>query len=265
MDIPLPLQAVLLGAVQGLTEFLPVSSTAHLAVAPRLLGWESPLLNSLRFDVALHAGTLAALLLALGPDWLRLVPALRRPRSRDGALGWELLLACVPAGLAALLLEDKVAGPLRGPLPVAAFLSAGALLLWWADERATPGTGPERAGFCRALAIGCVQAFAILPGLSRSGLTMTAAVLLGMSRPGAVRYSFLLSAPLLAAATGWEARHLAGLGTGELAALAAGTLAAAATGTLAIRWLLAAVARIGFLPFVGYRIVAASLLAAWAL
>ena len=261
---PLLIPAILLGAVQGLTEFLPVSSTAHLTVIPRLFGWDSPLLNSLAFDVALHTGTLAALLLVVGKDWLNLAPALLKPRSARGKFGWGLILATIPAGLAGLLFEDSVNGTLRGTLYVAFFLAAGALLLWWTDSR-RPGRGvAEKTGIGRALLVGFAQALAILPGLSRSGITITAGMALGLSKKEAARYSFLLSTPLLAAATAWEMRHLPTTAAGDIVPMLAGVVSAGITGTLALRWLLGLANRIGYRPFAVYRLILAASLAIWA-
>lgn len=259
------IHAVILGIVQGVTEFLPVSSTAHLAVLPRVLGWKTPLLNSLSFDVALHAGTLIALLAVFGAEWARMVPALLHPRSRPGRTAWGLGLAVIPAAIAGAFLEDRFAGPLREPGFVALFLAVGAILLWWADAR---GGGRGRVGSTTlrmALLIGFAQAFALLPGLSRSGITITAGLLLGLSRSESARYSFLLSTPLLLGALAWEARHFSGFAPGEWAAVLAGTVAAAAAGFASIRLLLRLVRGSGYAPYAVYRLLLAALIALWAL
>jgi undecaprenyl-diphosphatase len=251
---PLPdlLSAVLLGVVQGVTEFLPVSSTAHLVVVPRLLGIDSPLLNSLSFDAALHLGTLAALLAAFGADIARLAKGLARPTSRDGRLGWWIGLGSIPALAAGKLLEDRVSGSLRSPLWVAAFLAAGAVILLLAQVVRKRGT-MARLSAGRAVAIGCSQALALLPGLSRSGITMSAGLLAGLSRPEAARFSFLLGVPVIAAAGAWQARHLGSLGPGEGWLFAAGILGAAGSGAVAARWLIRFLGRAGFGPFIAYR------------
>lgn len=256
--------AIILGAVQGLTEFLPISSTAHLAVIPRLLGWESPLLNSLAFDVALHGGTLASLLWVMGGEWLRLTPKLLEPRAGPGKFAWGLLLATIPAGLAGLFFEDAAGGTLRGTLLVSFFLAIGAVLLWWSDSRQKRKGTAEKTGIGRALLIGGAQALAILPGLSRSGITITAGLALGLSRKEAARYSFLLSTPLLAAATAWELRHLPSIAAGDLGPMLAGMIASGLTGILAIRWLMGLVNRIGYRPFAIYRLLLAASLVIWA-
>ena len=261
---PLIVPAIILGAVQGLTEFLPVSSTAHLTVIPRLLGWDTPLLNSLAFDVALHGGTLLALLLILGKDWIRLAPSLLKPRSAPGKFAWGLLLATIPAGLAGLIFEKSVSGALRGTIFVSLFLAIGAILLWWADSKRPGRTTAEKTGLGRALLIGTAQALAILPGLSRSGITITAALALGLSKKEAARYSFMLSTPLLAVATAWEMRHLPSIAAGDLAPVLTGMAAAVISGMLALRWLLGLANRIGYRPFAIYRLILAASLVIWA-
>lgn len=263
-SLDLFLAAIVLGAVQGLTEFLPVSSTAHLAIAPRLLGWSHPLLNSLAFDVALHLGTLAAVLAVFGREWLEIARALAAAPRRRGSLGLGLVLATLPALAAGALFEEAVSSHLRGSLPVATWLAAGAAALWLAD-RATGKGAAEGLSLARACLIGCAQALALLPGLSRSGATIAAGRIAGLSRREAVRYSFLLSAPVIAAACAWEARHLTSLPVKELPAVAAGVLVSGIAGAAAIRWLLRVVPRLGFTPFVIYRLLLAALIAglAW--
>lgn len=259
------LPAILLGVVQGLTEFLPVSSTAHLAALPQVLGWKHPLLSSMPFDVALHVGTLGALAWAFGGEWRALAAGFRLgargpAASRARALGVQLALGTMPALAAGALAGDLIAARFRGLGPMAGFLAAGAGLLWWA-ERA--GRGARRIGALRwqdAVLIGCAQAAAILPGLSRSGMTMAAGRALGLGRVEATRFSFLLSAPVIAAAVVWEGRKLGGLVPDEAWAVAAGIFAAGAAGAAAIRWLLAIVSRTGLLPFVWYRLALATAL-----
>lgn len=253
----------MLGAVQGATEFLPVSSTAHLIVVPALLRWTDPFLNSLTFDVALHLGTLVALLAAFGGTWLRLALALRTPRSADGRLAWGLVVGTLPAVAAGATLEHAVERAMRGPLPVACWMAAGGALLWWADARSRGGRAAASVGPREAFLIGCAQALAILPGFSRSGATITAALLLGLSRVEAARYSFLLSGPVILAACVWQLRHAAAIPAGELAPLTAGIVLAGAVGALAIRGLLALLRRARYGPFAAYRLALAAVLAAW--
>jgi undecaprenyl-diphosphatase len=261
------LPAIVLGTVQGVTEFLPVSSTAHLDIIPKLLGWKDPFINSLSFDVALHAGTLAAILAAFRHEWTALLPALARPRSRKGAFAWWMAAATVPAVIAGVLLEKRAEGAFREPVHVAIFLAVGAVLLWWADAWSRSGrrTGADRTVSGRALLIGCAQATAILPGLSRSGMTITAGLFLGLARREAARYSFMLSAPLLAGATIWKARHWGGFAGTDWTALSAGVLAAGFTGMLAIRFVLKLAGRFGYAPYAAYRLILAAGIMFWAL
>jgi undecaprenyl-diphosphatase len=246
-------QAVLIGILQGLTEFIPVSSSAHLELAPWMLGWESDLVGSLAFDVFLHLGTLVALLGYFWRDWLRLIGAvlasLRERRvgtDHDRRLGWLLVLATVPAALIGFVGEGFVDDVLHGGsnvvrLAIAAFLVIGALALWLADRFGSRHRALDELTTSGALAIGFSQALALLPGISRSGATITAGLALGMTREAAARFSFLLATPITLGAGLYGARDLlteAHTGV-EWLALAGGFLAAAIAGVLAIRFLLA--------------------------
>jgi undecaprenyl-diphosphatase len=254
------LAAAALGTIQGATEFLPVSSTAHLILIPRLLGWSHPLLNSLTFDVMLHFGTLAALLAVFGGEWFKLARALAAPRSETGRFAWGLAIATAPALVCGALFESAVAARLRGTLSVACWLTGGAAVLLWAERRHPRCRAAESLSLKEAAFVGCAQVLALLPGFSRSGATISACLLLGVGRREAARYSFLLSAPVVAAGFLWSARRLATHPAPELAAAVAGAFAAALTGVLAIRWLLRAVPRIGYAPFAVYRFLLAAAL-----
>ncbi len=262
---PLLLPAILLGIVQGVTEFLPVSSTAHLAAVPQLLRWDHPLLASLPFDVALHVGTLGALGWAFAGEWRRL-GACWRPGARGAgvrgqrALGLLLVTGTLPALAAGAIAGDAVSDHLRGLGAIALFLAAGAGVLWWAERSGRAHRRIADLGWLDVVLIGCAQACAILPGLSRSGMTMAAGRALGLGRVEATRFSFLLSAPVIAAAIVWEGRKLGALTGAEVWAVAAGIAAAGAAGLAAIRWLLGVVARTGLIPFVWYRLALAAIL-----
>lgn len=259
-------QLLIVAVVQGLTEFLPISSSAHLVLAPWLFGWHDP---GLPFDVALHVGTLAAVLVYFRKQWPALLRgwlgSFRGTGGTDGRLAWAVLLGTVPVVVVGLLARDLVAGSLRA-VPVIAAASAGfGLLLWWADARAR-GARDEHALTWRDVAvIGLAQALAIVPGVSRSGITITAALALGLSREGAVRFSFLLSVPVIALAGGYET--LALLRDGEGAALAGHGLAAVVAGLTAyatMHFFLRLVERIGMGGFVLYRVALAGvLMAVW--
>lgn len=254
-------QAVALGVVQGLTEFLPVSSSAHLVLAPWLLGWPDP---GLAFDVALHAGTLLAVLAAVGRElWGLAAAALTRPASADGRLGWAIALGTLPGVIAGALLRPLSEGYLRQPLPIALGLAAFGLLLWRVDA-AVPAAGRTAlqapAGAAAVLAAGVAQALAVVPGVSRSGATMAAARLAGLSRAAAARASFLLAVPIVLAATLYSLPDLTPAG----AVFWYGLASAALVGYAAIRGMLWLVGRWGFAPFALYRLaLAAFLLLVW--
>jgi undecaprenyl-diphosphatase len=249
-----PFHATVLGALQGLTEFLPISSSAHLYVVPTLLGWPD---GGLAFDVALHWGTLLALLAAFGRDWWALArdafardPAVRRVAH----LTWlKLAAATVPAVLAGLLLERFASTTLRA-LPIqAATLAVFGALLWAADRFGPPGRDQAVPGWGACMVIGLAQALAIVPGVSRSGITMTAGRACALSRVSAARFSFLLATPITFAAGVHELPHFLAPGISWIA-LAAGIAAAAVIGLLAIRGLIRYLGRAGFGVFFAYRV-----------
>jgi undecaprenyl-diphosphatase len=262
--VPL-LHAVVLGVVQGLTEFLPVSSSGHLILTRWLFGWGTGDGGiDKAFDVAVHVGTLLGATGFLRVDLVRLGRAawssLRDRRigsSPADRLPWMLLVATVPAAVTGALLESTIAARLGAPWLVALMLIAGSVLLWGADRL------PERSGFMEltlrhTTVIGVAQALALQPGVSRSGATLAAARALGYDRDAAARFSFLLSLPLIAGAGLYEAIKLLGgenLPSGIGAALLVGVATAAATSVAAVWGVLAIVRRRSFLPFVVYRVV----------
>jgi undecaprenyl-diphosphatase len=255
-----PLQAAILGAVQGLTEFLPISSSAHLYVVPTLLGWPYA---GLAFDVALHWGTLLALLAAFGSEWWRLgrdaLSGAPAPRRAAWTTLLQLAAATAPAVLAGVLIEDLAATRLRALPLQATMLVVFGFLLWWVDRRAGAGRG-EWPGWGGAMAVGFAQALALVPGVSRSGITLTAGRAAGLTRVGAARFAFLLAMPITLGAGLLELRHLDG--STPAATLAIGVATSAVTGFLAIRGLLAWVARAGFGAFFIYRVAFALLIVA---
>jgi undecaprenyl-diphosphatase len=251
-------QAFVLGVVQGLGEFLPISSSGHLIVVPWLLSWPE---HSLAFDVALHLGTLLAVVVAFAGDWWRLLSAAalgvwhRRPlESPDARLVWWLAAASVPGAAAGLLLEHWAETVFRSPGLVAASMALMGTVLWFADR--SPSKEGELAAmpFAHALAIGLAQALAIVPGVSRSGATISAALLLGYQREQAARFSFLLATPITAGAALLKVPELFRGGT-ALGPLFLGMGAAALFGLLSIRVLLAYVRTRDYVPFVAYRYV----------
>lgn len=250
------LHALVLGILQGLGEFLPISSSGHLIAVPWLLGWPD---SGLAFDVALHLGTLAAVAFAFWRDWKRLLAAFARGlvsgrpfADGDARLVWYLALATVPGALAGKLLDEWAETTFRSPGLVALMMALMGLVLWAADRHAR-GAGEERAmPLGHAILIGLAQALAIVPGTSRSGATISMALLLGHRRDSAARFSFLLALPITLGAALVKVPHLLG-STVDLGPVLVGMLAAAGSGFLAIRLLLAYVRTKDYMPFVRYR------------
>jgi undecaprenyl-diphosphatase len=256
-----------MGIVQGLTEFLPVSSSGHLIIVPELLGWNDPFINSLEFSVMLHVGTLVALLVFFREDWMRLVPAgLAALRDRsfrgdaDRKLAWLLAVSTIPAVIAGALLNDVIEANVRHIGIVATMLIVGGLILFVA-ERIGSRTRPIQAlTIPIAFAIGAAQAIALIPGISRSGISISAGLFAGLDRESAARFSFLMATPVTALAAIYEARKLvtgeAGVGV-ELAPLLVGMVASLVAGIVAIAALLRYVRSHSTDIFVAYRLVLA--------
>ena len=264
--------AVIMGITQGLTEFLPVSSSGHLILVPFLLGINDPFITSLEFSVILHIGTLAALLLYFRRDWLRLVPALFsaiRDRSMDSdpnrRLAVLLAIATIPALIIGFLLRD-LETVIREPGLVALMLVIGAGILWLAER-----TGARRRlaldlSVNQALAIGGAQALALVPGISRSGISISAGLFAGLQRDEAARFSFLMATPITAAAAAFEVLQVVrGAGVPvEVGPIVAGLVASFVFGVLAISVLLRFLRTRSTDIFVAYRVVlAAAVLIVW--
>ncbi len=256
-----------MGIVQGLTEFLPVSSSGHLILVPHLFGWDDAFINSLAFSVVLHIGTLAALLIYFVRDWARLIPAgLAAVRDRsfrgdpDRRLAWLLLAATIPAAVIGFALEGVIATAFRGVTLVAVMLVVGGIVLLIAD-RVGPRTR-EIGGitFPIAIGLGAAQALALVPGISRSGISIAAGRLVGLDRPAAARFSFLMATPITAGAALFEVRKLvAGEAGVDVSAgpLVVGVVASFVSGIVAIRVLLAFLRSNPLDVFVAYRVVLA--------
>ena len=253
------LQAVVLGIVQGLTEFLPVSSSGHLILVPRVFGWPD---QGQAFDAVMHIGTLAALVAYFRVELVELV---------TGALSRRvaviLLAATVPGGLAGLAFGKAIEANLRSPLLIAATTAFWGVVMWIADRSARakperPGDPLEDVGWTRGLTVGFAQALALIPGTSRSGITITAGLFSGLDRATAARFSFLLGIPITAAAGGWKLLHLVrvGMPPGESGPLAAAVLAAFLSGWLAVWFLVGYLRRRSLTPFVIYRLLLAAAL-----
>ena len=256
------LQAIVLGLVQGLTEFLPISSSAHLRVVPALLGWEDP---GAAFTAVTQLGTEAAVLLYFRHDlwgaargWLR---SLVQPAARgtfEARLGWYLVVATIPIGTLGLLFEDEIETVARDLWLVGTVLIAFAFILLWADRRGSHDREIEDLSFRDGVLIGLAQSMALIPGVSRAGATLTAGMLLGLKRPPAARFSFLLAVPAVLASGFFQ---VYGLLSGEEGGdepfryVVLATVIAFAVGYVVIAWLLRYLAHHSLAVFVGYRVV----------
>jgi undecaprenyl-diphosphatase len=241
------LQSIILGIIQGLTEFLPISSSAHLVIVPFLLGWAIPEDQNFAFDVLVQMGTLVAVILYFRKDLLEIIAAVlraiakRRPFGDPKAnLGWYIILATFPAGIFGLLLKSKVEAAFNSPVITALFLFVTAFLLFISEWIGKHSRSLAQMNWKDALWIGCAQAISIFPGVSRSGSTIAGGLSRNYERPAAARFSFLMSIPIMLAAGLLAAFDLADIPnlSAFLPILAAGFLAAAVIGYLSIRWLL---------------------------
>jgi undecaprenyl-diphosphatase len=252
-------QAVVLGVAQGLTEFLPISSSGHLILVPRAFGWPD---QGLAFDAAVHLGTLAALFTYFRRELRDLLSGVLAPQ-----LGAVVVVASLPALAVGWLLHLWIEATIRGPLVVAASTAFWGLVMWVADRRArrpTPGPGDplERVGWARALVIGCAQALALVPGTSRSGITITTGLFVGLDRATAARFSFFLGIPVTAAAGAYKALGLVegGFGPEQGGPLLAAVVAAFLSGWLAVWFLVGYLQHRSLRPFVVYRLLLAAVI-----
>lgn len=250
-------QAVVLGLIQGLTEFLPISSSAHLSLAPVLFGWTDP---GLAFDVALHFGTLVAVLWYFRREWLGLINAAvgivatRRVDTVEKKRVLFLILATIPGAIGGLLLEEKAETVFRNPMLTAVALIVMGLILWLVDRIAEQHRPLDRMRWHDALLIGIAQVVALIPGVSRSGSTITASRALKFDRQAAAVFSFLMSMPITAAAVIFKGSEV--IGNGDFnTQVVAGILAAAISSWLAIAVLLRYVSKHSYGIFALYRVV----------
>ncbi|MGD8566963.1 MAG: undecaprenyl-diphosphate phosphatase [Gammaproteobacteria bacterium] len=251
-------QAIVLAVLQGLTEFLPISSSAHLILVPQLVSsWQD---QGLAFDVSVHVGTLSAVLIyfrrevtEMAVDWVRSVSS--RQQTMNSKLAWAVLFGTIPVGLAGLTFKDYIEWNLRSPSVIAVTTVVFGLLLWWADVTGKRARDEYTITIIDVIVIGCAQAVALIPGTSRSGITITAGLMLGLSREAAARFSFLLSIPVILLSGG-----LVGLDLIEQAVpvqwslMIIGTVLAGVTAYLTIHFFLKLLERMGMLPFVIYRL-----------
>jgi undecaprenyl-diphosphatase len=267
--VDITFQALVMGIVQGLTEFLPVSSSGHLVIVPDLLGWTDPFITSLAFSVMLHMGTLVALLVYFRSDWLAIVPAgVASIRERSlGAdpnrkLAWLLVMATIPAVIAGPILNDRLEAAVRTAEDVAVALVIGAAILWLADQVGRKADGIDRITYRLAFVIGLAQSIALVPGISRAGITISAGLFAGLTREAAARFSFLMATPIIAGAGLFEARNLlsgeAGVAV-QAGPLLIGMIAALVAGMAAIHVMLRYLRTRSYAIFVVERLVIAAL------
>jgi undecaprenyl-diphosphatase len=254
-------QAIWLAIIQGLTEFLPISSNAHLTVVPTLMGWKDP---GLGFDVALHAGTLAAIVIYFFRDWVQVIAnglglsyRGRRPDENSRSLLWFLVIATIPAGLAGLKFQKYAENSWRSFYVIAAAEIILGILLFVADRVGREKDALNQMNLFDAIFIGIAQALAIIPGVSRSGVTITAARFLHFDREAAARFSFLLSAPIIAAAASkdaWDLHKEGGIPPEMRLPYLVGILVSGVVGVLVIAFFLKYLRRHSLNVFVWYRI-----------
>lgn len=250
------LQAIILALIQGVTEFLPISSSAHLILPKELLGWPD---QGLAFDVAVHIGSLVAVIAYFRQDvstmfvaWINTFRG--HTDSTEGKLAWCIFVATIPAVMAGLLLGDFIEAQLRSMEVIAATTIVFGLLLWWADAKVSDKKALSEITFGLALVIGLAQALALIPGTSRSGITITIALFLGFSRIDAARFSFLLAIPVILLSGGYMTLQLLSTEV-DWATLFIGILVSAISAYLCIHYFLGFINRIGMLPFVIYRLL----------
>lgn len=250
-------QAVVLGAVQGATEFLPVSSSAHLLIFRWFFNWNDP---GLAFDVILHLGTLIAVIGYFLKDWVRLFSAFfytsilnKRKNSFENKLFWMIMIGTIPGAIAGFLLEDKVEKNLRYPLWVASFLVIMGFVLFISERFSKKGKVLEKLNWCDAIIIGLAQAIAIAPGVSRAGITLAVGMLRGLRRDTSATFSFLLSMPIIAGAGILEIKNIFPLNLYEIFPLILGFISASIIGLLSIHFLLNYLKTRSVVIFVFYR------------
>jgi undecaprenyl-diphosphatase len=257
------IEAIVLGIVQGLTEFLPISSTAHLILIPWLLGWKDP---GLAFDVALHVGTLAAILIYFFRDWLQVIaqalgmrydgdPALKR----NQGLLWLMVAATIPIGVFGYLFQHRAETVWRTPYVIAAMMIGIGLVLWWAERVGRKQKNLGHLNLADALTVGFAQVLSIVPGTSRSGVTIAAGLLRDLDRPSAARFSFLLSAPAIGAAAAKDfydlLKHEGGIPPEMRMAFLVGIVVSAITGCVVIRFFMNYLRRGTLTFFIAYRVI----------
>lgn len=248
--------ALVLGFVQGMTEFLPVSSSGHLVLVPALFGWP---VQPVAFDAALHLGTLLAVFIALREDIMRILRGLFKKGDEWGQLGWMIAAASIPVLLVAFLMNVVFTIDARSPLVIAGTLAFWGVALYFVDRYVpTKESLIQHTGWKRALIIGCAQVLSLIPGTSRSGVTITAGRALGLSRETAAKFSFLLGIPAILAAGSFAVLQiLQGAAPVPVIPLLVGFMTAFVSGLFAIQWLLKLMKSTSYAPFAIYRVALA--------
>ncbi|MBL4744341.1 MAG: undecaprenyl-diphosphate phosphatase [Cycloclasticus sp.] len=250
-------QIIALGLLQGLTEFLPVSSSAHLILLPLLLGWED---QGLAFDVAVHVGTLLAVVTYFRKDLSKLVVGLfasvfKKTQTKESYLAWMVVIGTIPVGLVGLFAGNLIEIYLRSPIVIAVATIVFGLVLWWADIKGERSKNEYKVTVKDAATVGMFQVLALIPGTSRSGITMTAGLFLGLTREASARFSFLLSVPLIFLAGSLKSYELM---TSDVLInwfpIIAGVIVSSLSAFACISVFLKMLERVGMLPFVIYRL-----------
>ena len=256
-------QSFILGLIQGITEFLPISSTAHLVLVPWLFSWHDP---GLPFNVVIHLGSLIAILIYFRHDWKRIISEFTKctlrgsyRESNDGRLGLFLVIGTIPGIISGFIFESFASETLRNPISIASTLALFGLFLYFADKKTSNEKEIKDMNLKDCLFFGIAQAFAIIPGVSRSGVTITGGLLRNFKREEAAKFSFLLATPVIVGATVLESRHFTAKIFTDLPFII-GVVSSAVTSYLVIRFLLAFLRRQSFTIFVVYRLILALLI-----
>ncbi len=255
-----------LGLLQGLTEFLPISSSAHLILLPLLLGWED---QGLAFDVAVHVGTLIAVVSYFRKNISKLIVGwwqsiFKQQNTQESRLAWMVIVSTIPVVLVGLFAGNLIEIYLRSPLVIAISTIVFGLLLWWADATGQRYKDETSLTFKAAITVGLYQVLALIPGTSRSGITMTAGLILGLTREAAARFSFLLSVPVIFLAGGLKTIELINSRVEiDWFAITSGVVISALSAFACISIFLKMLEKVGMLPFVIYRLLLGGFLLCW--
>lgn len=252
-------QTSIIGAIQGITEFLPISSSAHLVLTPYIFNWDY---KGLGFDVALHFGTVLAILFFFWEDWKIIIKSglgIKKNAQYPSNLLWQIVVASIPAGVVGYLIQDYVESKLHSPLLLAFNLALFGVILYLVDKKAIAKVKIKDANYLRSITVGFAQSLALIPGVSRSGITMLASRALGLNRESAARFSFILGTPAMIGAFLFEAKDLNANNLNV--PFITGVVFSSIFGFLAIKYLLQYLRRGSFAVFMWYRIIIAILIA----